>query len=132
MSAKRNGLMLFLWGLVWSIVFWVAGLFVIGLLYGLTSPDASQQTGEELGRALGGWLLIVSIVASSVLTYLGMLPGTRKRPASAETADRNGSSLDLASLERLAGLRDRGVLTEAEFQAQKARMLGDAKPSPWA
>ena len=28
-------------------------------------------------------------------------------------------------LERLAGLRDRGVLTEAEFQNQKKKILGD-------
>lgn len=30
----------------------------------------------------------------------------------------------IAQLERLAALRDRGVLTESEFQAQKARLLG--------
>jgi hypothetical protein len=28
-------------------------------------------------------------------------------------------------LERLAGLRDRGVLTEAEFQNQKKKIIGD-------
>ncbi len=28
-----------------------------------------------------------------------------------------------AALERLAGLRDKGVLTEAEFQAKKAELL---------
>jgi hypothetical protein len=30
-----------------------------------------------------------------------------------------------ARLERLAGLRDRGVLTEEEFAAQKARILSE-------
>jgi hypothetical protein len=31
---------------------------------------------------------------------------------------------DLSQLKELAALRDQGVLTEAEFQAQKARLLG--------
>jgi Short C-terminal domain len=29
-------------------------------------------------------------------------------------------------LQRLADLRDKGVLTEAEFQVQKKKILGDA------
>lgn len=33
------------------------------------------------------------------------------------------SNADLAKLKELAELRDQGVLTEAEFQAQKARLL---------
>jgi len=33
-------------------------------------------------------------------------------------------------LTKLASLRERGVLTEAEFEAQKARLLGTARPVP--
>jgi|SwirhisoilCB1_FD_contig_51_7231898_length_1231_multi_5_in_0_out_0_2 hypothetical protein len=34
------------------------------------------------------------------------------------------SPADLSQIKELAALRDQGVLTEAEFQAQKARLLG--------
>lgn len=34
------------------------------------------------------------------------------------------SGADLAQLKELAELRDRGILTESEFQIQKARLLG--------
>lgn len=34
------------------------------------------------------------------------------------------SPADLSQIKELASLRDQGVLTEAEFQAQKARLLG--------
>lgn len=34
------------------------------------------------------------------------------------------SPADLNQIKELAALRDQGVLTEAEFQAQKARLLG--------
>lgn len=35
-------------------------------------------------------------------------------------------------LERLAALRDRGMLTEADYQAQRARLLQDAAEAPAA
>ena len=34
------------------------------------------------------------------------------------------SNADMAQLKELAEMRDQGILTEAEFQAQKARLLG--------
>lgn len=42
-------------------------------------------------------------------------------PAPAEPAP--ASSADLAQLKELAEMRDQGILTEAEFQAQKSRLL---------
>ncbi len=36
----------------------------------------------------------------------------------------SASSVDIAKLKELAELRDQGILTEAEFQAQKSRLLG--------
>jgi hypothetical protein len=43
-------------------------------------------------------------------------------PAPQPTADAGGDSV--AELERLAKLRDSGALTDAEFEQQKARILG--------
>jgi uncharacterized membrane protein YdbT with pleckstrin-like domain len=51
------------------------------------------------------------------------IEGKNDRRATSDVAP--GRDLDVASqLERLAALRDRGVLTENEFQTQKHRLLG--------
>jgi hypothetical protein len=50
-------------------------------------------------------------------------PSPPSAPAGS-TAPRQGAPSTTTELERLATLRDDGVLTEAEFQAQKARILG--------
>jgi hypothetical protein len=44
--------------------------------------------------------------------------------APAPPAPANGGSDPIAQLKELAELRDQGVLTEEEFAAQKARILG--------
>ena len=48
-------------------------------------------------------------------------PAAVPAPAMAAT---DGASDVIVQLERLGALRDSGVLTEAEFAAQKARILG--------
>jgi hypothetical protein len=50
----------------------------------------------------------------------------RSRPAGAEPA----GDERLMQLERLAGLREQGVLTEEELAAEKARLLGSPMPEP--
>jgi hypothetical protein len=44
-------------------------------------------------------------------------------PAPAAPAAETGGGVDLAALQQLGELRDAGVLTEAEFQVQKERIL---------
>ncbi|MDM0078505.1 SHOCT domain-containing protein [Variovorax sp. J2P1-59] len=44
--------------------------------------------------------------------------------ATAETKSDRGAVQTLDTIERLAGLRERGVLTEAEFTAKKTELLG--------
>jgi hypothetical protein len=44
-------------------------------------------------------------------------------PAPAAPAAESGGGVDLAALQQLGELRDAGVLTEAEFQVQKERIL---------
>ena len=48
-------------------------------------------------------------------------PAADSVPASSATG---GATDVIVALERLGALRDSGVLTEAEFAAQKARILG--------
>jgi hypothetical protein len=48
-------------------------------------------------------------------------PAAVPAPATAAT---DGAADVIVALERLGALRDSGVLTEAEFAAQKARILG--------
>ncbi len=51
--------------------------------------------------------------------------GPAAAPASAAAPPSTGQSSSLAGeLEKLASLRDSGALTDAEFQAQKAKLLG--------
>jgi hypothetical protein len=44
----------------------------------------------------------------------------------AETGAAGGPDPTVDALERLAGLHDRGVLTDEEFAQQKARILGES------
>ncbi len=55
----------------------------------------------------------------------GVMPGGFTAPATAPTAPMASAGTEplVDRLARLADLRDRGVLTEAEFQAQKAKLL---------
>lgn len=50
-------------------------------------------------------------------------PPTPTPPARADAATTTGVDEVIAQLERLATLRDSGILTDAEFDAQKARIL---------
>ena len=52
--------------------------------------------------------------------------GRRRRPPRRRPPPRPAAASTTTELERLAELRDRGVLTEAEFQAQKKKVLGDS------
>ena len=55
----------------------------------------------------------------------GVTPSGFAAPGSAPTAPMTSAGADalVDRLARLADLRDRGILTEAEFQAQKAKLL---------
>ena len=52
-----------------------------------------------------------------------MREGRERRVATAGAA---GGDPRVAEIERLAGLRDSGALSEEEFAAEKARILGSA------
>ena len=50
--------------------------------------------------------------------------GSAAPPAPAPSGGSSGGGDTVAELERLAKLRDSGALTDAEFEQQKARVLG--------
>ncbi len=54
------------------------------------------------------------------------LPERGKGAAEAPTEALDGEDARLARLERLAELREKGILTEEEFAAEKARLLGES------
>lgn len=75
-----------------------------------TSDPAALAEVQELLRAQG--------------IDLGQMLGGVPAPQAAPPAADDGVDDVVASLERLVRLRDAGALTPAEFEAQKARILG--------
>lgn len=66
------------WGIVWTCVFWVGALFLVGFFAGITNPKNAEAAGASLGASLSGPCFVLALLLSGVLTYLGKLPGTGK------------------------------------------------------
>lgn len=107
-----------------------------GMVFGLRQVqlplERIQSIDHEFGIAFGSirvWdgasyftlkLVLKHSIEPFVKTVQAMMAETRHR----KQRETSGTPTDLASqLERLADLKDRGVLTEAEFAAQKAKLL---------
>jgi hypothetical protein len=92
-----------------------------------TGASVEELTEEELVQAMRD-LGIQSIELtdedkSIVASEPGQgVPAGGPQPGVSAPAEEEPSYLD--ELERLAGLRDKGILTEEEFQAKKAQLLG--------
>lgn len=79
-----------------------------------------RQTGEAAGR---GTTVLASTPAAARLDPAGLAPARLAPPGTrAPAADRSDP---LATIARLAQLRDAGVLTEDEFEFQKAKLLAE-------
>ncbi|WP_304543711.1 zinc ribbon domain-containing protein [Sulfurimonas microaerophilic] len=78
-STKTNSVTLFFVGLGWSIVLWFVSLFMIGFFIGLANPEDGAEIAGKFGEDYGLVLLLVSIIASTILTKLRILPGTGKK-----------------------------------------------------
>jgi len=89
---------------------------------------------------MGGWAKAFWVIFVIVLPFLGILVyliarGGKMQERSLEQAQRQQEALDAQvrqaagasgnadQLAKLADLKDKGVLTDAEFQAQKAKLL---------
>jgi hypothetical protein len=110
-------------------------LFVV-LIWLLIAVFADIFRSHDLGGfAKALWVIFIIILPwLGVFVYLiarggSMHERSAERAAQAEQDFRGyvrsaaGTSNTADELSKLAGLRDQGVLTEAEFQAQKAKLL---------
>jgi hypothetical protein len=121
MFAKRNPWALAGWGVLWALVFWFVGVFLAGFVAGALNPENGAAAGREAGRLLTPPFLLLSAILSGLLTYRGVMPGTRRKvPPAAEAIS------DLDALERLGALHRSGVLNDEEFASQKAMVLARA------
>jgi Phospholipase_D-nuclease N-terminal/Short C-terminal domain len=81
---------------------------------------------------IGGGSKALWVVCVVVLPFLGTLiylimrkPGATPQERQLGAASRTGSAANgVAALSQLADLHDRGKLTDSEFAAEKARLLG--------
>ena len=114
----------FLWLLWLYLLFWI--IFDI-----FRSRDLS-------GLARAGWLVLVVLLPFiGVLVYLIARGDNMHERATrqAQADDRafrsyiqdSAGTSSADDIEKLAGLRDRGVITEQEFERGKAKVLGSAK-----
>ncbi len=130
MLASQFGVGQFLWDLVWFflLVLWLILLFrVFGDIF------RSHDMG---GFAKALWVIFVILMPFlGVFVYLiargskmaeHMQAAAQAQQAAAQQYIQQaaGPASSADELARLAGLRDKGVLSEAEFQAAKAKVLG--------
>ena len=123
-SRQPRNELLVIW--VWTGIFWsiAAGCFL-----GVWGPDANPGPGGKLGGLIVGFLFVP--MGAGGLLALGSLRGPsrdpqRVRPAAAriaQTASRFGGAPAVDRLATLDGLRQRGALTDAEFETLKARIM---------
>lgn len=77
-------------GFLWFLAFWLGTLMIGGAIVGSlaasgaadtkTAYDLSHKAGEQFGIRYSGMILIASLLASVVGSWLGVLPGTAKKP----------------------------------------------------
>lgn len=111
-----------------------------GMIYGLKQRETplerinsiDQKTGIIFG-SIGIWdgaalMEIKNVMKKAVRPFVETVNHAREALKGVEggkhRSDANSSSDVVSQLERLADLRERGVLTDDEFQAQKAKILG--------
>ncbi|HEU4319665.1 MAG TPA: SHOCT domain-containing protein [Acidimicrobiia bacterium] len=121
------------WSMLWFFLFFMWIWLLISLFADIFRSDDLSGWGKA------GWIVfLVAIPWLGALVYLiarggSMQERTMRDMAAREKANRayiqgvagssgGGSAAD--ELTKLASLRDRGVLTDEEFQAQKAALLG--------
>jgi hypothetical protein len=128
-------------GLVWSLfaavalialIVWpppgtrqlILSLVLIGLA-GLGLEALRRKSEQEFpGAKKGDWMLAMRQRVRDATTEAGRRIGSAMRGLSAEERHPDDTRLD--RLERVGELKEKGVLTAAEFRAEKKRILADA------
>ena len=108
-----------------------------GMIYGLKQMEmplaqitsVSHKTGLMFGEieidTAGGKKKIETISKKDVIKVAAIISDLVKHIHSSTIAPKQTQQIDIASqLEKLAELKERGILTEEEFLSQKARLLG--------
>ncbi len=114
----------------------VAGMAAFGI-HELRKQTSEEYPDAEYGEVFGGTKdrVVSAVKGANIGERVGeqasrlRLPEVRRPGAGDETAEPptavpSDEDARLQRLERLASLRDKGVLTEEEFAAEKSRLLG--------
>jgi len=120
--------------LFWSMLWFFMFFLWIWLLISLFADIFRSQDLSGWGKA--GWVIFLVVIPwLGALIYLIARGGSMQERAVADLAARDkasrsyiqevaGGSSTADELAKLASLHDRGVLTDQEFSAQKAALLG--------
>lgn len=107
-----------------------------GMLFGVKQVDVSLKdivsVGGKTGMLMGAITISTSgqnytikdVAKSSVIPFTNMVNATRNNLNSPANKQFSNNDNDIvAQLERIASLKEKGILTEEEFQQQKHRIL---------
>jgi hypothetical protein len=120
MTAKRSVWALIALSVLWFLIFWLGGLFLMGFIVGMVHPDNAGETAKSLAAIWSAPIFLLSLLGAPILVGLGYLPGSSKKFA------RNAKTecvIDYAGLDRLVALHKDGHLTDDEFGRQKTSIL---------
>lgn len=84
-----------------------------------------QQVAEQMAQqqALAEQQALQQQLADQQAQLQALLQQQAPPPAAAPAADPNAAAIRITKLKELGALRDAGILTEAEFETEKARIL---------
>ena len=122
----------------WDVIWWLLALFIFAMFFWLFISVLADlwQDPDASGWAKAGWTFFVVILPwLGILIYLIARGGgmaeravakqARQQEYIAQAANEASTGAGTADeLAKLADLKDRGVLSEDEFSAQKAKLLG--------
>ncbi len=89
-----------------------------------TGVNPEELEDDELERAMAELGIPNETVTQADLEQGGAAPTPAAAPAPAPAPSSSGTDDYVAQLEKLASLRDAGILTDEEFTAKKAQILG--------
>jgi hypothetical protein len=116
------------WEFLWLLVIWTP----LALLWGVALVDITRREDIRGGTKVLWALVIVLLPFVGPLVYLltrSVGAAEEQRLAAARARPGPGDGGRAHQLTLLADLRDRGALTAGEFEAEKARLLGDGSPA---
>ena len=122
----------------WDVIWWLLALFILAMFFWLFISVLADlwQDPDVGGWGKAGWtFLIVILPWLGILIYLIARGGGMAERALAKQARQQDYIAQLAAdmpsgpgaadeIAKLADLKEKGVISEEEFSAQKAKLLG--------